>query len=272
MKTWPALEGRADDPDLLLAAVDGFAPTALEERAGGGLRIFFDTPDRRDAALSAVADRWPLVAVDVADDDWARRSQQNLTPVTVGRVTIAPPWSGLIPALAPRIVVIIAPSMGFGTGHHETTRLCLAALQAVDLADASLLDVGTGSGVLALAGVALGAGQVIGIDSDRDAVQSAFENIRLNPEIAALNRLRFFAAEFGAFDRPPADAVVANLTAASLIRDAARLAASVKPGGVLIVSGLQVHERDEVRNAFKSFQLLRDESEHTWVALTLANR
>ncbi len=270
MKTWPALEGRAEPSDLLLAALDEFAPTAIEERRGG-LRIFFDSSDRRDAALSALADKWPFVPIDVPDEDWACRSQRNSTPVSVGRLTVAPPWAGLVATISSPIVIVIAPSMGFGTGHHETTRLCLAALQTTDLAGASLLDVGTGSGVLALAGVALGARRALAIDRDADAVESAVRNLALNPGIEALRRVEFVVGDLHTVALQPADVVVANLTAGSLTRDAARLAAAVRPGGTLIVSGLERHERDEVRHAFGSFRVVRDDHEHGWVALTLAS-
>ncbi len=92
MRSYPALEVHTDSPDLLLALVDDFHPTAVEER-DASVRVFFTTTHDRDEAQRALAPHYDVTAIEVDDEDWARRSQDNLKPVTVGRITVAPPWA-----------------------------------------------------------------------------------------------------------------------------------------------------------------------------------
>ena len=265
MKAYPAIDIQTDSPDLALAFVDDFGPTAVDDQHPGSVRIFFSSSDARDAALEALASRFDASAVDVPDDDWARRSQENLTPITVGRVTISPrPDSS---ASDPdSISIVVVPSMGFGTGHHATTRLCLAALQNVGLAGRVVLDVGTGSGVLAIAARRLGADRAVGIDSDPDAIESACDNLALNP---AVNHVEFAVADLSASPLPPADVVTANLTGALLIRSAPLLLGAVRDGGVLILSGILSHERDAVREAFADAAIVGESREDEWVGMVL---
>ena len=256
MGKWPAVDViQPGDPDLTLAIVDDFAPTAVEPR-DNAFRIFFPSPAARDAGCAALtAARYRAEPVDVDDDDWARRSQENLKPVTVGRITVDPAVGSrlqadrgrLKPAATDSIVIVILPSMGFGTGHHATTRLCLRALQAVDVMNRCVLDVGTGSGVLAIAAVRLGAARALGIDNDSDAIQAANENLGLNQGV---ENVEFRVADLLADDLPAADIVTANLTGAFLVRSAALLLDLLRPAGTLIVSGLLEHERDDVVRAF----------------------
>jgi ribosomal protein L11 methyltransferase len=106
-----------------------------------------------------------------------------------------------------------------------------------------VLDIGTGSGVLAIAADRLGAARAVGIDSDPDAIQSARDNIGLNP---AAMRVRFETIDLAAKPLPVVDVVTANLTGALLIRSAPALLAAVRSGGTLILSGIGAHERDDV--------------------------
>ena len=286
-KHWPAIEIDAVDQtqaDRVLAIADDFGPTAIEEideidAIGRRLRVFFATTADRDNAAAALHAQFHVSPIDVPDDDWARRSQENLTPVTVGRVTVVPPWH--VASRAPRhesraashdpITIVIVPSMGFGTGHHATTRLCLAALQAIDVTGAFVLDVGTGSGVLAIAAVRLGAARALGVDDDPDAIQSANENLALDPAPHPGQTVTFIVGDLMTLALPPADVVTANLTGALLIRAAGRLRQAVRPGGVLIVSGLLAHERNEVLRALTAVDLIviGEAEEEGWTTMTV---
>jgi ribosomal protein L11 methyltransferase len=263
VRFYPAIEIKGGDPDLISGLLDDFSPTAIEER-DGCLRAFFASADARGAARVALADRFQVAAVDVSDEDWARRSQEHLQPVTVGRITIRPNPESQIPS--PDIVLVIQPSMGFGTGHHATTRLCLEALQHVDVAGKRVLDVGTGSGILAIAADRLGAASALGIDVDEDAIQSARENLALNPKV---RHVRFEVADLAAARVGEGEIVLANLTGGLLTRAATTLRASVASDGVLIVSGLQRHERDEVLAALRPEKILWQRDEDEWSALAM---
>jgi ribosomal protein L11 methyltransferase len=259
-KSWPAIDVQTASSDLLLALIDDYGPTAVEER-DASVRIFFPTPTARDRALQVVTTTAPVTAVDVPDEDWARRSQENLQPVTVGGLTIVPNSTFHIPNS-----LVIAPSMGSGTGHHVTTRLCLEAMQTIDVTDAAVLDIGTGSGVLAIAADRLGASRAIGIDNDPDAIQSARENLALN---AHARQVEFQVADLNSQALPPADIVTANLTGALLVRSAATLRSAVRSGGMLILSGLLTDERDDVVRAFAPAAVVWEREEEGWVGLLM---
>ena len=271
MKAYPALEIRdahADAlfADLVAAVLDDFGVIAIEDLDGDGLRAFFGTAEQRDAAQAEVGRLFSAAEVrpaDVSDEDWAARSQAALKAVRIGGLVVAPPWD--VPAEDAAGAIIILPSTGFGTGHHATTRLCLAALQAVEPAGKSVLDAGTGSGVLAIAAARLGAARAIGIDNDQDAIDNALDNRALNaaPDVEFLKTgLEDVAAE------GPFDVVLANLTGGVLIRFAAPLLAFAANGGRLILSGLREEEESDVMSAF-NLPLVSREAEDGWVCLVI---
>jgi ribosomal protein L11 methyltransferase len=291
-RSWPAVDvpfdtspGVAADEavGLILAAVDDTTVTAVLELPAG-LRLFFTSSDARDRALGALAARGsgPAAApVDVSDEDWARRSQENIGAVVVGRVRISPPWAveaaGRDDGLRPDalVEVVIQPSMGFGTGHHATTRLCTSLLQQAELAGRRVLDVGTGSGVLAIVAARLGADRVLGIDDDADALESARENLDLNglggeaasdaPASVELRQCDFRDIADAAFD-----VVTANLTGGLLLKGADTLLAAVAPAGRLILSGITLEEEAAVRSRFEAtLPLLARVEEDGWIGLLL---
>jgi ribosomal protein L11 methyltransferase len=296
---WPALVVRAakvDETDalegLVTLALDGCQPLAIEDLTPlpippGGLweptapaapppaplawRLCFkDDADRSRAAQAIAALGHGLVveSMDLPDDDWVARSQQALSTITAGPFVIAPPWDIPDPIPAGQRLIVIEPSMGFGTGHHATTRLCLRALGAVDVTGLQVLDIGTGSGVLALAAASSGATAVTGVDIDEDAIAAALRSAALNPAVPAVH---FRTGDIAA-PGEPADLVLANLTGAMLTRSADYLARAVVPGGLLIISGFMHDERDDVEAALSAFALEARFDEDGWCAATLRRR
>jgi ribosomal protein L11 methyltransferase len=272
-KAWPALDIHVPpcDPllqDLVVAELDDFQPAAIQEQEDGRkLRVFFPTRAAREAAAGALGATFGkhlfTQAIDVEDEDWAARSQAGLHAVTLGRVTIAPPWDA--PDNRRSLVVTIQPSMGFGTGHHATTRLMLTALQTIDLHGRDAIDIGCGSGVLAIAAVGLGARASIGVDIDPDALQSAAENIRLND---VGDRVRLQHCDVREL-RSLSAVVLANLTGALLERQAEALASLVEPGGHLVASGFIDAETTVIPALEKFLTLLSVESEDEWLCAVL---
>ena len=242
MASYPALDlrfaagpGAGTLQDMLYAELDAFEPVAIHEHeSGDGWRVFFRTSAQREAARRALAAEFENAvesqAVDVDDEDWARRSQESLKAARAGRIVVAPPWD--VPRGANDVVVVIDPSTGFGTGHHPTTRFCLEILQDVVPAGKRVIDVGTGSGVLAIAASKLGAREVIAIDHDPDALRNARDNVQRNDV-----RVDVVEADLTAVSLSAGDVVLANLTAAVLVRFADALKALVASDGLLIASG-----------------------------------
>jgi ribosomal protein L11 methyltransferase len=267
--SWPSPPDQ-DAVGRLLAAVDPASPTAAEPHSHG-IRVFFATAGDRHRAASEARGfdaSLTITPMDVSDESWAERSQAGLNPITVGALTIAPPWS---PPEGDRTWITIQPSMGFGTGHHQSTRLCLGLLQRLPIAGRSVVDVGTGSGVLAIAAARLGAGSVVGLDGDPDALSAAQENVDRNLPAGSVT---LKLAELGQNDaalEAGYDVLLANLTGATLVRLAPQLTSAVGPGGAFIVSGLQAPERADVVAAFAAagVRLEQATAEDDWLALVL---
>jgi ribosomal protein L11 methyltransferase len=267
VRSWPALDIHPVS-ELLQAALVDYDATAIDERTADCWRVFFTSAVGRDSALSALRTEFPDVifqSIDVPDENWAARSQANLRAVRVGAIVVAPPWDVPSDSSSDGITIVVEPSMGFGTGHHATTRLCLAALQQFDLKERSVLDVGTGSGVLAIAASLLGSNAVTGIDDDVDAIASARTNVELNAGTA----VRLVVGDLRSTRLPAANIVIANLTGGLLVAAATVLQSLTTRGGRLVLSGLMTTEEQDVLSAFAGWIVEQRGAEDEWVSLTL---
>ena len=211
----------------------------------------------------------PLRTTIVHEEDWADAWKAYFPVLRIGRrLVIRPTWRRHR-RQPDDIVLALDPGMAFGTGLHPTTRLCLAALEAADdrgaVAGASVLDVGCGSGILAIAAVALGADRARGVDTDPIAVEATVANARRN---RMARRIRAFEGTLPV-DGGPFDLVLANLIAGVLVPLAPALRDAMHPGGTLLASGIFIDREAEVRTAFEAAGLRVTErsSEGDWVAL-----
>jgi ribosomal protein L11 methyltransferase len=221
------------------------APMPGARRPGPGRALLVAWFDDVEAARVAAAGLPGAVIGEVEGQDWGEAWKAGLSAFGVGRVFLRPSW---IRADVPpgSVEVVLDPGMAFGTGTHPTTALCLSALDAflAGRSGATVLDVGTGSGLLAIAARKLGAGRVVASDNDPVALEVASEN-------AARNGVEIEIVPAEATEvRGPFDLVVANILANTLVELAPGLAAQVAAGGALLLSGILLHQEEEVRAAY----------------------
>lgn len=208
-----------------------------------------------------------LTARPLYEQDWAVSWREFFGPVEAGRIAIVPSWVDY--GAAPRqLIVRLDPGQAFGTGHHETTRLCLAALDETVRPGTYVLDVGAGSGILSIAAVKLGASRVDAFEIDPIAADVARANCEAND---AGDRVTIHGG-FPGENVPPADLAVANVSARADIELAEALAGALKPTGRLIASGFLTTDRDDVLAAFAEhgLTLTGEREEHDWALLELA--
>jgi ribosomal protein L11 methyltransferase len=263
-----------DPNDELVAREDPTAPfliTAhLADDPGAAQRV--ESTERALWHLQAFGLRpvGPLRVRTVEDSEWTEAWKEHYIAQRIGRIVIVPSWATEAVA-SDEVAIVIDPGMAFGTGLHPTTRSCLELLQATEPMPAAVLDVGCGSGILALAALKLGVGRAVGIDTDPLAVDASRENAERNG-LAHRFEVREGALTADAADRYPL--VVANLVAAALVELAPALAAHLAPGGTLLAAGIIEPRGDEVVAAMRGAGLDAIERRlgGEWVSLRLAHR
>jgi ribosomal protein L11 methyltransferase len=213
----------------------------------------------------------------VDEADWAAAWKQHFPVLRVGRHLVIKPTWRRHRRKPGDVVLALDPGMAFGTGLHPTTRLCLAGLEAIadrgHVTAASVLDVGCGSGILAIAAARLGAARVLGVDTDPVAIEATDANVRRNRVTGIVSARR---GSLPVAAEPPFDLILANLIASLLVTMAADLFAATRPGtgrrdsgGRLLASGIFVDREPEVRRALVAagFRIAGRTAETDWVAL-----
>lgn len=229
----------------------------------------FGSKEDAEAAIAELPDaRYEEIVGDAWRDAW----KEHYRPFTIARtkdgraVVVRPPWEAYAPKDGERVLEL-EPGRAFGTGLHETTRLVAQALadHASELVDEPILDVGCGSGVLALIALCFGAKSAVATDIDPEAIDVTKENCARN---AMTDRVDATTKPLEAL-AVTAPVVVANIEARVLIPMAEELKRHVDPGGLLLLSGILVPQRDEVRAAYADMDLLAAPAMGEWTLLAL---
>lgn len=262
-----SMEDAADQP--LYEPDPGTTPLWRQTHVTG----LFESGRDIDQLCSAIKDAWhqqtqqSLPEIDVTlveDKDWERAWMDDFKPLQFGeRLWIVPSWHEAPDPAAANL--LLDPGLAFGTGTHPTTALCLEWLDGQDVAGQQVIDYGCGSGILGLAALLLGADHVIGVDTDPQALEASRDNARRNG--VDDRRLDLYLPA----DEPDtrADVMLANILAQPLIGLASRLAAKVRPGGHLVLSGILSNQAREVMAAYEPWFIMDEPVQREeWVRLT----
>ena len=229
---------------------------------------------RIEVGLKLVRILRPMGELEIKDldsSDWenAWKAHFNLLKVSA-RLVIKPPWINYV-AKPEEVVIELDPGMAFGTGYHPTTKMCLVALDEIVRPGMEILDLGTGSGILAIAAARLGASSVLAMDIDPTAVKTAKRNFKA-VDLMGHVRLARGTLPNSLAQESHFDLAVANISAKTIGINAQNLYLTLKPGGTLIASGFIEDQQREIEDVLENvgFRNLKTYSEEDWVALVMS--
>lgn len=249
----------------------------LESRDEAAVSLFIS--EERDAAeyqrfiadrFTAIGKKHQIEIIELDEEDWADNWKQYYKPVKIGRsLVIVPEWETYIKEESDQIIIVMDPGMAFGTGTHESTQLCAELLERYMPAGARTLDIGTGSGILAIAASKLGASEVNAYDIDPMAVKIARENIIKNDcRNITCDESDLLSAVSGLYDF-----AVANITAEIIIRMAKSAGNYIRHRGMLAISGVIDEQCEDVKKSLLSegFSVSDELHQNGWSGLLFVN-
>lgn len=244
----PPIEALGPDEGYTL---DASAPVRLLAYWQGGVSADEKSAVMRELRDAGLADAVVGAAAwqSIREEDWAETWKEHYDIERVGRLVVRPAWREY--AAAPgEVVISLDPGMAFGTGQHPTTRMCMQAIQDVLQPGDYVLDLGSGSGILAIAAVALGAGSVLATDTEEMAVKASEENAALNGMQGQITVREGSIEAVG--DDGPFDVILANINAAAVTALAPQMAREMKPGAWLFAGGVIAEREAGVAEALRA--------------------
>lgn len=230
-------------------------------------QIQAELPALREENPAVDLGRLALSTAEVNEEEWSTAWKKYYHTVKIGsRLAVVPCWEEYTPAPG-EVKLLLDPGMAFGTGTHETTRLCMCLLEELVTDGCTMLDVGTGSGILAVTALLLGAKSATGVDIDSVAVKTAHENAALN---GVDDRLTLYCGDLVEQVEGKFDLLCANIVADVIIRLAADVTRFMHSGSTLLVSGIIEERADEVAAVLSSagLSIQKRLEENGWVALS----
>lgn len=204
----------------------------------------------------------------IAERNWNEEWEKNFEPVTIGSLChIRAPFH---PASSCKYEIIIEPKMSFGTGHHETTAMMIDLMEGLEISGKRVLDMGCGTGVLAILAAKMGAAQVVAIDNDEWAYQNTLENLSIN-QVAGVEAIQGDAGSLETYKDQPFDIILANINRNILLRDLEAYAAVLKEGGRILFSGFLKEDRTKLVDKARQFSIQEERfiTLNQWMALLM---
>ncbi len=257
---------------------DYFDESLLDSRDEAVIKGYYKHDEKLDGYLRYIKDsvnnlekfginkgRGLITVAKVNEEDWENNWKKYYKPSKIGeKVVVKPIWEEYTPSHE-EVVVELDPGMAFGTGTHETTRMCIKALEKYVNSESKVFDIGTGSGILAISAAKLQAKQVIGVDLDPIAVKSASQNVKYND----INNIQILEGNLMEVVKGKADIVIANIIADIIIFLTEGVKDFIVPGGKFISSGIIKDRKDDVINKLEScgFKIEEVNIDGEWVCI-----
>lgn len=243
-----------------------------KDRSRAIIHVYISPEENPAEAIAFLSERYTAEGIDhkietkgCEEEDWLNNWRQYFHPTPIGeKLLIRPTWRDNYDP-GERIVLNIDPGLAFGTGSHETTRLCLETLEKYIHGGEKMLDVGCGSGILAIAGLLLGAKEALGVDIDQMAVKTAEENAQIN---GVADRFNVVCGNLTDKVSGKYDVIAANIVADAIIMLSSGVKNIMDENTVYIMSGIIDTRRDDVVNAIKNdFEIVEEITDNGWVCL-----
>lgn len=255
--------------DAVISALFSLGAEGIQELDEDVVTHIHDLDVARAHDVLRNASPWPIEYAETPSVDWSQEWRQRLIAHRVGKLVVTPPW--LADEFQPAERVVIAPGMAFGTGDHETTRGMLRLMQDVVQPGDLVADLGAGSGVLAIGAAKLGAGRVLAIEVDPDAIGNAEENVAANDVGDRVSILEGDAVTLLPLVAP-VQVIFANIISSVLITLLPVMRASLSGKGAAILSGILTADRDEMLRAIHAggWRVANNDEEGLWWSVAIA--